>query len=69
MKTRNLGRLEVPRLGFGNMGLSGGHYGPGVDWVDEIKSADGNAIGVLCDMSDESQVRASGTHRCCIRRS
>ena len=31
MKTRKLGRLEVSELGFGNMGLSGGHYGPGVD--------------------------------------
>ena len=31
MKTRKLGSLEVSELGFGNMGLSGGHYGPGVD--------------------------------------
>jgi hypothetical protein len=31
MKTRKLGGLEVSELGFGNMGLSGGHYGPGVD--------------------------------------
>ena len=31
MKTRKLGRLEVSELGFGNMTLSGGHYGPGVD--------------------------------------
>ena len=31
MKTRKLGRLEVSELGFGNMGLSGGHYGPVVD--------------------------------------
>ena len=30
MKTRKLGGLEVSELGFGNMGLSGGHYGPGV---------------------------------------
>ncbi|CAG9932905.1 SDR family NAD(P)-dependent oxidoreductase [Candidatus Nitrotoga arctica] len=28
--------------------------------VDEIKSAGGNAIGVLCDVSDESQVAAMG---------
>ena len=26
--------------------------------VDEIKSADGNAMGVLCAVSDESQVAA-----------
>ncbi len=25
MKTRKLGSLEVSELGFGNMGLSGGH--------------------------------------------
>ena len=31
MKNRKLGNLEVSELGFGNMGLSGGHYGPGVD--------------------------------------
>ncbi len=30
MKTRKLGSLEVSELGFGNMGLSSGHYGPGV---------------------------------------
>lgn len=30
MKTRKLGNLEVSELGFGNMGLSSGHYGPGV---------------------------------------
>jgi aryl-alcohol dehydrogenase-like predicted oxidoreductase len=30
MKIRKLGKLEVSELGFGNMGLSGGHYGPGV---------------------------------------
>ncbi|HEU0142127.1 MAG TPA: aldo/keto reductase [Bryobacteraceae bacterium] len=28
---RKLGTLAVSQLGFGNMGLSGGHYGPGVD--------------------------------------
>jgi aryl-alcohol dehydrogenase-like predicted oxidoreductase len=37
MKTRNLGRLEVSDLGFGNMGLSGGHYGPGVDRARGIR--------------------------------
>jgi aryl-alcohol dehydrogenase-like predicted oxidoreductase len=37
MKTRNLGRLEVSELGFGNMGLSGGHYGPGVDRAQGIR--------------------------------
>jgi aryl-alcohol dehydrogenase-like predicted oxidoreductase len=31
MRTRKLGSLEVSEIGFGNMGLSGGHYGPGVD--------------------------------------
>ena len=31
MKIRKLGKLEVSELGFGNMGLSGGHYGPGAD--------------------------------------
>jgi aryl-alcohol dehydrogenase-like predicted oxidoreductase len=31
MTTRKLGNLEVSALGFGNMTLSGGHYGPGVD--------------------------------------
>src|SRR5687768_7568468 len=31
MKTRNLGSLKVSEIGFGNMTLSGGHYGPGVD--------------------------------------
>jgi aryl-alcohol dehydrogenase-like predicted oxidoreductase len=30
-KTRKLGALEVSALGFGNMTLSGGHYGSGVD--------------------------------------
>jgi aryl-alcohol dehydrogenase-like predicted oxidoreductase len=37
MKTRNLGSLEVSELGFGNMGLSGGHYGSGVDKDQGIK--------------------------------
>jgi aryl-alcohol dehydrogenase-like predicted oxidoreductase len=31
MKMRKLGNLEVSELGFGNMSLSGGHYGPGAD--------------------------------------
>jgi aryl-alcohol dehydrogenase-like predicted oxidoreductase len=29
--------LEVSALGFGNMGLSGGHYGPGVDRAQGIR--------------------------------
>ena len=37
MKTRKLGGLEVSELGFGNMGLSGGHYGPGVDRATGIR--------------------------------
>jgi aryl-alcohol dehydrogenase-like predicted oxidoreductase len=37
MKTRNLGSLEVSELGFGAMGLSGGHYGPGVDRAQGIR--------------------------------
>ncbi len=37
MQTRKLGKLEVSELGFGNMGLSGGHYGPGVDKAQGIK--------------------------------
>jgi aryl-alcohol dehydrogenase-like predicted oxidoreductase len=37
MKTRKLGALEVSELGFGNMGLSGGHYGPGVDRAEGIR--------------------------------
>lgn len=37
MKTRMLGRLEVSALGFGSMGLSGGHYGPGVDRAHGIR--------------------------------
>jgi aryl-alcohol dehydrogenase-like predicted oxidoreductase len=37
MKTRKLGSLEVSDLGFGDMGLSGGHYGPGVDRAQGIR--------------------------------
>jgi aryl-alcohol dehydrogenase-like predicted oxidoreductase len=37
MKTRKLGSLEVSELGFGNMGLSGGHYGPGVGRAEGIR--------------------------------
>jgi len=37
MRTRKLGDLEVSELGFGNMGLSGGHYGPGVDRAQGIR--------------------------------
>src|SRR5687768_8661047 len=37
MKTRKLGSLEVSEMGFGNMTLSGGHYGPGVDRADGIR--------------------------------
>ena len=37
MQARKLGRLEVSALGFGNMGLSGGHYGPGVDRAQGIR--------------------------------
>ena len=37
MKTRKLGGLAVSELGFGNMGLSGGHYGPGVDRAQGIR--------------------------------
>jgi aryl-alcohol dehydrogenase-like predicted oxidoreductase len=37
MKTRKLGGLEVSELGFGNMTLSGGHYGPGVDRAQGIR--------------------------------
>lgn len=35
--TRRLGGLEVSALGFGCMGLSGGHYGPGVDRAQGIR--------------------------------
>jgi aryl-alcohol dehydrogenase-like predicted oxidoreductase len=34
---RRLGGLEVSALGFGCMGLSGGHYGPGVDRAHGIR--------------------------------
>jgi aryl-alcohol dehydrogenase-like predicted oxidoreductase len=34
---RRLGALEVSELGFGCMGLSGGHYGPGVDRAQGIR--------------------------------
>jgi aryl-alcohol dehydrogenase-like predicted oxidoreductase len=37
IKARKLGSLEVSELGFGNMGLSGGHYGPGVDRARGIR--------------------------------
>ena len=37
MTTRKLGRLEVSALGFGNMTLSGGHYGLGVDRAKGIR--------------------------------
>jgi aryl-alcohol dehydrogenase-like predicted oxidoreductase len=37
MKTRMLGGLRVSELGFGNMGLSGGHYGPGVDRAQGLR--------------------------------
>jgi aryl-alcohol dehydrogenase-like predicted oxidoreductase len=37
LKTRRLGSLEVSEMGFGNMGLSGGHYGPGVDRAQGIR--------------------------------
>ena len=37
MKTRKLGSLQVSEIGFGNMTLSGGHYGPGVDRAEGIR--------------------------------
>nr|WP_314498180.1 aldo/keto reductase [uncultured Chryseobacterium sp.] len=37
LKTRKLGDLEVSELGFGNMTLSGGHYGAGVDKAQGIR--------------------------------
>ena len=37
MKARKLGNLEVSELGFGNMGLSSGHYGPGVGKAQGIR--------------------------------
>lgn len=47
MKTRTLGRLQVSELGFGNMTLSGGHYGPGVDRAEGIRMIrDAHELGV-----------------------
>src|SRR5687768_1624242 len=37
MTKRKLGGLEVSELGFGNMSLSAGHYGPGVDRAQGIR--------------------------------
>ena len=37
MNTRNPGGLEVSELGFGCMGLSGGHYGPGVNRAQGVR--------------------------------
>jgi aryl-alcohol dehydrogenase-like predicted oxidoreductase len=37
MKTRKLGSLQVSEIGFGNMTLSGGHYGPGVERAQGIR--------------------------------
>src|ERR671912_2780790 len=37
MKTRKLGGLVVSEIGFGNMTLSGGHYGPAVDRAEGIR--------------------------------
>jgi aryl-alcohol dehydrogenase-like predicted oxidoreductase len=37
MNTRNLGALQASELGFGCVGLSGGHYGPGVDRAQGIR--------------------------------
>ena len=37
MKTRKLRGLVVSEIGFGNMTLSGGHYGPGVDRAEGIR--------------------------------
>jgi aryl-alcohol dehydrogenase-like predicted oxidoreductase len=37
MNVRTLGGLAVSALGFGNMGLSGGHYGPGVDRAQGLR--------------------------------
>jgi aryl-alcohol dehydrogenase-like predicted oxidoreductase len=37
MTTRKLGSLAVSQLGFGDMGLSGGHYGQGVDRAQGIR--------------------------------
>lgn len=37
MKNRKLGNLEVSQLGYGNMTLSGGHYGPGVSKAEGLR--------------------------------
>jgi aryl-alcohol dehydrogenase-like predicted oxidoreductase len=37
LKMRKLGKLEVSEIGFGNMTLSGGHYGLGVDRAEGIR--------------------------------
>src|SRR5688572_7064318 len=37
MKTRKSGSLQVTEIGFGNMTLSGGHYGQGVDRAQAIR--------------------------------
>jgi hypothetical protein len=37
INTRKLGSLRVSEIGFGNMPLSGGHYGPGVDRAQGIR--------------------------------
>lgn len=37
LEPRRLGGLTVPGLGFGNMTLSGGHYGPGVDRAQGLR--------------------------------
>jgi aryl-alcohol dehydrogenase-like predicted oxidoreductase len=37
LRTRKLGTLEISELGFGNMTLSGGHYGLGVDKEQGIR--------------------------------
>ena len=37
LRTRRLGSLRVSELGFGSMGLSAGHYGPGVDRAQGIR--------------------------------
>lgn len=37
METRKLGKLEVSQLGYGNMTLSAGHYGPGVSKAEGLR--------------------------------
>ena len=37
LRKRYLGKLEVSELGFGNMGLNSGHYGPGVDKAQGLR--------------------------------